>query len=93
MTRSRETFSCPNCGGEVRTGRKACPHCGSDETTGWSDRTYLDGLGMYDEDDYRETIEREFGTGTKKPGWKQVVTWFAAGLMLFLFLKFFILQC
>lgn len=54
-------FACPNCGGEVKAKAKACPHCGSDEKTGWSEDPYLDGVELYDEDDYADTIEREFG--------------------------------
>jgi hypothetical protein len=32
MSRS---FECPNCGAEVKAGKKVCRECGSDDTTGW----------------------------------------------------------
>ena len=87
-------FCCPNCGGEVKTKSKACPHCGSDEKTGWSENTYLDGIGLYDEDDYEETIRREFGiqrthTGLNK---KQLLISFMAVIFLLLFLFRYVLR-
>ena len=68
-----KVFTCPLCGGEVDSKARACPHCGSDEKTGWSESTYLDGIDLYDDSDYEETIRREFGirkTGLSK---KQVL--------------------
>lgn len=56
-----DTFTCPACGEEVPAGAKACPHCGSDDETGWSDKTYLDGVELYDGDDYQDSLRREFG--------------------------------
>ncbi len=58
--KTNQTFLCPACGGEVKKGAIACPHCGSDERTGWSDRTYLDGLDIGDDIDYEELREQEF---------------------------------
>ncbi len=83
--------SCPACGAEVPPGAHACPHCGSDENTGWSENAYLANLGIYTEDDYQETIEREFGGGERNL--KQLLTWIAALLMLLIFFKVFIIHC
>lgn len=58
--KTNQTFLCPNCGGEVNKGAAACPHCGSDERTGWSDRTYLDGIDLGGDADYDELVEQEF---------------------------------
>jgi len=93
MSLYEETFSCPNCDGEVRQGAKACPHCGSDKNTGWSDQSWKDGLGIYDEDDYNETIEREFKSGREKPGLKQTIYYITAILTVLVFIKVFIGGC
>jgi hypothetical protein len=80
------SFPCPNCGGIVPINATACPDCGSDENTGWSDKTYLDGLGLYDDEDYRETLHREFGL--PKQG-KRRLTWvwgLFAGILVLVFL-------
>jgi hypothetical protein len=42
------TFSCPNCGAEVRRGARSCPECGADDETGWSEDTMYDGLDLPD---------------------------------------------
>jgi hypothetical protein len=74
-------FACPNCGGMVKKNTAACPHCGSDDRTGWSDRTYLDGIDMGDDVDYDELVEQEFPSGKARGrlSWKLVV---AAVLLL-----------
>ena len=79
-------FTCPVCGGEVRMKAKACPHCGSDENTGWSENTYLDGIDLYDEEDYRETIRREFGTQRNRMNKRQLFITIVVGIILLLFL-------
>jgi hypothetical protein len=56
-----ETCSCPHCGEDILRSARACPHCGSDDTTGWSDDTYLDGIDLPEDDEYKEIQEREFG--------------------------------
>ncbi len=87
--KTNKTFTCPVCNGEVRVGAKACPHCGSDERTGWSDKTYLDGIDLDDDVDYEDLREREFGTaGTAK----RKVSWIAvvAATLLVLALAGFI---
>ena len=68
-----KTFICPNCGLDVPIKAKACPHCGSDENTGWSDKTYLDGLDLYDESDYEDTIRKEFDPPIKSLNAKGLV--------------------
>lgn len=79
-------FTCPVCGGEVKMKAKACPHCGSDENTGWSENTYLDGIDLYDEEDYQETIRREFGIQKNRMNKKQLFITIVAGGVLVLFL-------
>lgn len=59
--RTRETVICPHCGAEIRKDASACPRCGSDERTGWSDSTYLDGVGLPDKEEYDDMVAREFG--------------------------------
>ena len=68
--KKEETILCLPCGGEMKRTAKACPHCGSDEQTGWSQDTYLDDIGLPDDDDaYEEIREREFGgPSPKRPG-------------------------
>ena len=88
---TKTTFVCPNCGGDVPTKAKACPHCGSDENTGWSEDTYLDGIGLYDDSDYEAFIHREFGRPARPMNWKQVLIIGAAvGLVIVFLLRYLI---
>ena len=61
----KQSFSCPNCGGQVTANAASCPHCGSDEQTGWSERTYLDGIDLNDDFDYNESFKEEFSSSKK----------------------------
>ena len=82
--RTNGTFVCPVCGGAVGKGAHACPHCGADERTGWSDRTYLDGIDLGDDIDYDELVENEFpSVGPRK---RPKVRWtvIVAAILLFL---------
>ena len=63
--KTNRTFICPQCGGSVPIKARACPHCGSDEQTGWSDKTYLDGIDLDGDFDYEEYRD-EFAPGGKK---------------------------
>ncbi|HMD68628.1 MAG TPA: hypothetical protein VKF42_07070 [Chitinivibrionales bacterium] len=88
--KTNRTFPCPACGGEVRVGAKSCPHCGSDERTGWSDKTYLDGIDLGDDVDYEELREQEFGTAgiaKRKVSWVAVVAAILLALALAGFIK------
>ena len=81
-----DTFSCPHCGEEIRKSARACPHCGSDDATGWSDSTYLDGIDLPDDDEYKEIKEREFGEHSRGRMWIAVtalivIIIFAAGII------------
>jgi len=86
-----KTFPCPNCGLDVPQKAKACPHCGSDENTGWSDRTYLDGLGIYDEEDYQNTLYREGLVPKPKSGKGKLFTILVI-ILLILFIFIYILH-
>ena len=88
-----KTFLCPNCGGEVPVKKKACPFCGSDKNTGWSENTYLDGIGLYDDDDYQETIKREFGVPKGRNMWKNLSMALVAVILLVIFLMRYIFHC
>lgn len=82
--KTNQTFVCPNCGGEVRKGSAACPHCGSDHRTGWSDRTYLDGIDVDDDVDYDELVEQEFPSSSRKK--KAKLSWIAVVAAILLLL-------
>ncbi|HEX8340440.1 MAG TPA: zinc ribbon domain-containing protein [Tepidisphaeraceae bacterium] len=62
-----ETFTCPNCGADVRAGAAACPECGADDETGWSAETDYDGLDLPGDAD--DSIDTEDGVGT----WRKIV--------------------
>jgi ribosomal protein L32 len=83
--KSEDLVPCPHCGEEIRRNARACPHCGSDESTGWSERNYLNGIDLPEDVDYEELRDNEFGNGLKKTSNK---TWlFVTGaivLMVFL---------
>ena len=65
---SAESMACPHCGESIPGSAKACPYCGSDEETGWSEKGYLDGINLPDDDDsYEEMRKREFGGDTSRP--------------------------
>jgi uncharacterized membrane protein YvbJ len=77
-------FVCPVCGEEVDAKAKACPNCGADEETGWGD-THMDGVDLYDDEDYQETLAREFGeTPTPKKSTKKLLFTFVAIVVLVL---------
>lgn len=59
---------CPNCGVDVPPGARACPECGSDEDTGWSEDAAYDEVGLPEEFDYDQFVEREFGKKGSVPG-------------------------
>jgi len=67
---------------------KACPHCGSDENTGWSENTYLDGIGMYDEEDYRETLRKELGMQSTDYQKRKNVLVIVSCIVVFVFLVY-----
>ena len=89
MRRTSETVQCCYCGAAMDAGAAACPSCGSDELTGWSEETSLDGidLGMdeFDDDEYQQAIDQEFGRGGHRypPVWQVIC---AAIILLFLVL-------
>lgn len=83
------TVNCPYCGSEISKKAKVCPDCGSDENTGWSEGRYLDGVGIpdFDDDDYQQMKEQEFGRKSKITLSWQTITGFS---LLFLLLIFFL---
>ena len=84
--------TCPNCGADVPRNAKACPECGSDEQTGWSEEAHADGLDLPEEKfDYKDFVEREFGSKSPVP---HGIHWFwwvigvlVLGAFLFLWLR------
>lgn len=84
-------FACPNCGMPVSGGAKACPHCGSDEETGWaegSEFSYMD--PTFDEKDYEDMKNREFGGQKKKNVYDYLIPATAAVLLgVWLYYSFF----
>ena len=82
-----KTLFCPNCGEEIGKNDKACPHCGSDENTGWSEEATLNRLGVssYNEEDYQETIRKEFGNPKKQ---KSLINWIFSIITLILIILF-----
>jgi uncharacterized membrane protein YvbJ len=83
-------FICPICGEEVPVKAKACPQCGSDEKTGWSENTYLDGIDLYGEDEYQETIRKEFGESKLWTNKKQFFISIIAAIFLFIFIMTYV---
>lgn len=65
--------NCPFCGEQIPAKANACPHCGSDELTGWSEKTYLDGIDYDYEDQYEEIKAQEFFQKPKLPLWQMVI--------------------
>jgi predicted RNA-binding Zn-ribbon protein involved in translation (DUF1610 family) len=65
----KEMFPCPHCGEMIPAKSKACFYCGSDDQTGWSDRTYLDGIDLAGDFDYEEFKEQEFSDGKYPENW------------------------
>lgn len=66
--------ACPHCGAEIPSDSRCCPNCGSDDRTGWSEQTYLDGLGLPDDDEYEELKQNEFSEKTHKKNWWITIT-------------------
>lgn len=82
--RAPETFTCPNCGADVRVGAAACPECGADDETGWSEDTMYDGLDLPDPDG--EHDRNEFEPEPAAARWKASVYGLAAVILLIAFL-------
>jgi hypothetical protein len=83
MSVSTESVVCPHCGASIAASAPACPECGSDEQTGWSEQSYLDGVGLPDNEEYDELLQKEFGGALggrrHRPLW-QIAT--AVGLLV-----------
>jgi hypothetical protein len=91
---SNSSFICPVCGALLPASAKACRDCGSDDNTGWSENSYLDGIDLpFDDDEYEEMKEKEFGNGRRnirgKSGfrinWKMVIGIIVLAAMLLAF--------
>ena len=91
MGKKDKFLPCPYCGGMIKADAESCTHCGSDENTGWSDNTYMDGISLYDDEDYGEMVQKEFGKnvqGTnKKVSVKTIIGAVLLLAIIFLFLK------
>lgn len=78
------TFTCPNCGADVKRGAASCPACGSDDATGWSegaDHWEADipvGYGDDNDFDYDAFVKREFSGESLSAAWttaKRLLAW------------------
>lgn len=88
---------CPQCGAEVPRQARACPECGSDEHSGWSEKAYLDRLGVSHEDfDYDEFVKQELGESAKGSSWKPKglnwLWWLTALGLVVVFIWFFVFR-
>lgn len=94
MSRSDESFICPNCGEEVPAKARACPACGADEKTGWSDNTIYDGTGIEDpeEFDYEDWKRREVSGRQPRRTRKQWFWWVVAILILLALVWLFVVR-
>ncbi len=86
---------CIHCGEAVRPDAASCWYCGSDYETGWSDKTYLDGIDLPEDFNYNDALEHEFGKSArtekrKEPWFRNVIVGVAIvmiAVMLFGVLK------
>jgi len=87
---------CPHCHLEINENATFCRHCGSDASTGWSNEPNQGAIDWNDDDDYADSVEREFGSNTSFSHQKKspikasrgIPLWVAltAGFILLLFL-------
>ncbi len=84
---SRRFAICPYCGEQIDAMAKACTHCGSDENTGWSEKTYLDGIDLVDDDLYEELREKEFTKKMGLPVWQIVTGLFLLAIIVVMILS------
>ncbi len=77
LSSKNKTVPCPFCGQEISARALVCPGCGSDESTGWSEKKYLDGIDIDEDFSYEDALEKEFGSsaGVHK---KFQISWLAA---------------
>lgn len=71
---------CPQCGAPLKPTALACPACGSDWQTGWSEGAEVD----WEQPDYDELLEKEFGSKPKASRWHILKTLAIALLALVL---------
>jgi predicted RNA-binding Zn-ribbon protein involved in translation (DUF1610 family) len=85
-SRNEATFTCNNCGEEVRMSAKVCPHCGADDETAWRDGAQRPiYLTQEDDDfDYDEFVRTEIKGERPKKGGKWWI-WALAVLLLLVF--------
>jgi len=82
---------CPNCGADLPRNAKVCPECGADETTGWSESSDANRLGIPDEHfDYDKFVQEEFGPRSPKPRGIHWIWWLTALLLVAIFLFCFL---
>jgi hypothetical protein len=85
-SRTEETFTCNNCGEEVRISAKVCPHCGADDETAWKDGANRPIFLTQEDDDfdYDEFVRTEIKGERPKSGGKWWI-WALAVLLLLVF--------
>ncbi len=75
--------TCPICGEDLEPHYLSCPNCGSCHATGWKSDASGDGLGLDEDFDYDEFVEREFGNGAPpRRGRAAWVYWVALALLV-----------
>lgn len=82
-----ESFSCPNCGAEVSTGKSFCRACGASDDSGWGndESSYDAGYTAEDDFDYDEFLEREFpDQAERRPPSAWRVGWIVVAILLLL---------
>ncbi len=85
-SRNEATFTCNNCGEEVRISAKVCPHCGADDETAWKDGANRPIFLTQEDDDfdYDEFVRTEIKGERPKSGSKWWI-WALAVLLLIVF--------
>ena len=86
--KTNRTVVCPFCAEEIPASALACPHCGSDESTGWSEKKYLDGIDMPDDFSYEDTLAEEFPDHAAQKNKVKKVPWVAVVALILLVITF-----
>jgi hypothetical protein len=87
-------FICPNCGSQVRGDARFCRECGASDESGWSedDSPWNDesrlGLGVEEDFDYDEFLNREFPDRAHLTPKQRIRRWATAALVAIVTIAF-----